>query len=530
MADKKTTALDAQLNEESMRSLLDQLGKITHKMQKPDHSTAQHLQEQGKIPVRARIDYLIDHDSGFLELSPLAGYKLYDTPTPAGGIITGIGKVSGYHCMIIANDPTVKGGSYFPITIKKHLRAQDIALANHLPCIYLVDSGGAFLPMQEDVFPDKEHFGKIFFNQAQLSQRGIPQVAVVLGMCTAGGAYVPAMADQTIMVKDQSSIYLGGPPLVKAATGERIDSETLGGAYTHCRNSGVADYFAQSTFEALDMARTCIKHSNTQQQMKIKNQISMPPQYTAESIYTLIERDSKVQMNVHAIIKKITDDSAFDEFKQLYGKTLICGFAHIDGMPVGIIANNGVLFSEAALKGTHFIELCCSRKIPLLFLQNITGFMVGKKSEHDGIAKHGAKMVMAVACANVPKITLLIGGSYGAGNYAMCGRAFAPDFLFSWPNARVGVMGGEQAATVLTQIKKAQMERRQQPMSEECLQAMADNIRNEYYTKSDPYYASARLWDDGIIDPKDTRKIVSLCLEISSARKTGEFRRGVYRM
>lgn len=486
--------------------------------------------ELGKLLVRERIEKLLDRGSPFLELSQLAGYELYDDPLPAAGIVTGIGHVHGQECMIIANDPSVKGGTYYPVTVKKHLRAQEIAEINHLPCIYLVDSGGAFLPLQDEVFPDRDHFGRIFYNQARMSAKNITQIAVVMGSCTAGGAYVPAMADESIMVKKQATIFLGGPPLVKAATGEEVTAEELGGADVHCRTSGVADYYANSDEHALRMARDIVKQLNRKKTHCINTIASQEPLYPTEELLGIVNADLRTPYDVHEIIARIVDGSEFNEFKALYGTTLVCGFAHIYGYPVGIIANNGILFSESALKGTHFIELCCKRKIPLLFLQNITGFMVGKKYESNGIAKNGAKMVTAVACAAVPKITVLIGGSYGAGNYAMCGRAYGARFLYMWPNARISVMGGEQAAHVLAEVKQQQKKRRKETWAEDEKNQFMQNIRDSYDTNASPYYSSARVWDDGVISPLDTRRIVGLSLATCFNTPIANTEFGIFRM
>jgi len=481
------------------------------------------------LSVRQRIDTLLDPFSPFLELSSLAGKELYDWELRSGGIVCGVGVVSGQECMIIANDPTVKGGTYFPVTVKKHLRAQEIAANNDLPCLYLVDSGGAYLPEQAQVFPDVDGFGRIFYNQARMSAAGIPQIAVVMGSCTAGGAYVPAMADISIMVANQGTIFLAGPPLVKAATGETVSAEELGGADAHCRESGVADYYANSEEEALSIARQAVSSLNRPGFSPPPHE-PLPPRYSQEELLGIIPADSRSSFDVREVIARLVDDSAFDEFKALFGTTLVCGFSNIDGYPVGIIANNGVLFSEAALKGTHFIELCCQRDIPLLFLQNITGFMVGKKYEHQGIAKHGAKLVNAVACANVPKITVVIGGSHGAGNYAMCGRAYSPDFMFMWPNAKISVMGGEQAALVLSQIKQDQLAAKGKLMNSDDMTTMQNTIRDKYAHESSAYYSSARVWDDGIINPQDTRRVLGLTLAISSKRVSKPTRFGVFRM
>ncbi len=499
-------------------------------------SCAKHKAKNKLLP-RERIDKLLDPGSPFLELSQLAGFELYKDDVPAGGIITGIGRIHQRECMIICNDATVKGGTYYPITVKKHLRAQEIAWQNHLPCVYLVDSGGANLPHQAEVFPDKDDFGRIFYNQAKMSAEGIAQIAVVMGSCTAGGAYVPAMADQSIMVKDNATIFLAGPPLVKAATGEVIGSQELGGSEVHCRKSGVADYFAQNDAHALDIAREIVDNLNINYKKAVLNQLNLKnniehlePIYDINDIYGIVEQDTRKPYDVREIIARVVDNSQFKEFKSLYGSTLVTGFANIYGMPVGIIANNGVLFSESALKGSQFIQICCQQKIPLVFLQNITGFMVGQKYEHEGIAKHGAKLVTAVACANVPKITIIIGGSFGAGNYGMCGRAYEPRFLFMWPNARISVMGGEQAANVLAQVKDEQLEKAGKSWSSAERIAFMDPIRQQYETEGHPYYSSARLWDDGIIDPVDTRKVLGLSLSTCLNKPIEETHFGIFRM
>jgi 3-methylcrotonyl-CoA carboxylase beta subunit len=511
-----------QRNVESMTLQVKQLNALTEKIALGGGTILQEKhQQRGKLLVRERIKQLLDGDSPFLELSPLAGYELYKEEVAAGGIVTGVGRIHGRDCMIIANDATVKGGTYYPITLKKHLRAQAIAEENHLPCLYLVDSGGANLPFQAEVFPDREHFGRIFYNQARMSSLGIPQIAVVLGSCTAGGAYIPAMADESIMVKNQATIFLAGPPLVKAATGEEVTEQELGGADVHCKISGVADHYAENEHEALSMARECVQHLTQQVSIPFTIQQSVPPRYEIKDLYGLIPTSLKIFMDVKEIIARLVDDSDFHEFKAKYGITLICGFAHIYGIPVGIIANNGVLFSESAQKATHFIELCCQRKIPLLFLQNITGFMVGKKAEASGIAKEGAKMVHAVACAQVPKLTVIIGGSFGAGNYAMCGRAYDPRFLWMWPNARISVMGGEQAASVLTQVKK-----NKSPQEEEFIK----NLAQQYDKQGHPLYSSARLWDDGIIDPLATRDTLGLALSITLNKTITSTRFGIFRI
>jgi 3-methylcrotonyl-CoA carboxylase beta subunit len=483
----------------------------------------QRHQEQGKLLPRERITHLLDMRTPFLELSLLAGYALYEEQVPAGGVITGIGTIMGHTCMVIANDATVKGGTYFPITVKKHLRAQEIAAHNHLPCIYLVDSGGAFLPKQAEVFADREHFGRIFFNQANLSAKGIAQIAVVMGSCTAGGAYVPAMADIAIMVRNQATIFLGGPPLVKAATGEVVTAEELGGADLHCRISGVADYSAKNDRQALEIAREAISNINTKPtpppQATYKE-----PRYPAEELYGIVNQDPRRLYDVREIIARLVDDSVLDEFKAQYGNTLVCGFAHLCGYPIAILANNGILFSESALKGTQFIQLCTQRNIPLVFLQNINGFMVGKKYEAGGIAKDGAKLVSAVACSRLPKITVIIGGSFGAGNYAMCGRAYDPQFLWTWPNARISVMGGEQAAQVLSHVNQGK------EADGEAEEASKNKIRAQYDAEGHPYYASARLWDDGIIDPLDTRKVLALSLAAIANAPIEKTQWGVFRM
>jgi len=486
--------------------------------------------ERGKLLPRERIDVLLDVGTPFLELSQLAAYEVYEEELAAGGIITGIGRICGQECMVIANDATVKGGSYFPLTVKKHLRAQTIAQENHLPCIYLVDSGGANLPRQDEVFPDREHFGRFFFNQANMSAMGIPQIAVVMGSCTAGGAYIPAMADESIIVREQGTIFLAGPPLVKAATGEVVSAEDLGGADVHCRTSGVADHYAQNDHHALQLARNAVKRLNRRKPLSLDVAPSQEPAYPADEIYGIIPKDSRKPYDVREIIARVVDGSDFDEFKALYGTTLICGFARIFGYPVGIVANNGILFSESAQKGTHFIELCAQRKIPLIFLQNITGFMVGQQYEAGGIAKHGAKMVMAVACAKVPKLTVLIGGSFGAGNYGMCGRAYDPRFMFMWPNARISVMGGEQAAGVMAQIKRDQYERENQDWPTDEEKAFKQPILDTYEKQGHPYYASARLWDDGVIDPADTRMVLGLSLSASLNKPIEDSTFGVFRM
>lgn len=485
---------------------------------------------KGKLLVRERIDALLDADSPFLEVGQLAAHKVYGEDVPCAGVVAGIGLIHGTECMIVANDATVKGGSYYPLTVKKHLRAQAIAEQNHLPCIYLVDSGGANLPRQDEVFPDREHFGRIFYNQARMSAMNIPQIAVVMGSCTAGGAYVPAMADESIIVKEQGTIFLAGPPLVKAATGEEVSAEELGGADVHTRISGVADHLANNDLHALDIARHAVARLNRQKPDTTVNQPVKPPRYPIEELYGIVPQDLRQSFDVREVIARVVDDSDFDEFKARYGTTLVCGFASLYGMPVGIVANNGILFGESAQKGAHFIELCSQRKIPLIFLQNITGFMVGKQYEASGIAKHGAKMVTAVACANVPKLTVLIGGSFGAGNYGMCGRAYDPRFMFMWPNARISVMGGEQAAGVLAQVKKDQAERAGTTWTQADESAVKQPVVDSYEQQGHPYYASARLWDDGVIDPADTRKVLGLALSASLNKPIDDTHFGVFRM
>ena len=485
---------------------------------------------RGKLLVRQRIRALLDPGSPFLEFSALAAHQVYGEDVPAAGIITGIGRVSGLECLIIANDATVKGGSYYPLTVKKHLRAQAIAAENHLPCIYLVDSGGANLPRQDEVFPDREHFGRIFFNQANMSAQNIPQIAAVMGSCTAGGAYVPAMADESIIVAEQGTIFLAGPPLVKAATGEVVSAEELGGADVHCRTSGVADHLANNDRHALDLVRRAVARLNRVKVAQGDIREAREPLYSPREIYGVVPDDARVAYDVREVITRIVDGSELDEFKALFGTTLVCGFARILGYPVGIVANNGILFGESAQKGAHFVELCAQRKIPLFFLQNISGFMVGKQYENSGIAKHGAKMVTAVATANVPKFTLLIGGSFGAGNYGMCGRAYDPRFLFMWPNARISVMGGEQAAAVLAQVTRDKHERDGHQWSTEQEARFRRPIVEDYEHQGHPYYASARLWDDGVIDPADTRMVLGLAISASYNRPIGETKFGVFRM
>ncbi|HAT2065468.1 TPA: methylcrotonoyl-CoA carboxylase [Legionella pneumophila] len=526
-----TSSQEFKNNQANMQALVTDLREKIHQISLggDEKARAKH-QQQGKLLPRERLHQLLDPGSPFLELSQLAAYQVYEDTIPAAGIITGIGRVAGNECVIVVNDATVKGGTYYPLTVKKHLRAQEIALINHLPCIYLVDSGGAFLPLQDQVFADKEHFGRVFYNQAQMSALNIPQIAVVMGSCTAGGAYVPAMADESIMVKNQATIFLGGPPLVKAATGEVISAEELGGAEVHCRHSGVSDHYAENDAHALHLARVAISNLNRKKPDSIHRVDTVPPLYDSEDLTGIIPTDPRKPFDIREIIARVVDGSEFDEFKALFGTTLVCGFARLYGYPIGIIANNGILFSESAQKGSHFIELCCQRKIPLVFLQNITGFMVGSKYEASGIAKHGAKMVTAVANANVPKFTIIVGGSFGAGNYAMCGRAYAPRFLWAWPNARISVMGGEQAANVLAQITREKYAKQGKEWSLEEEEQFKTQMRSQYETQGNPYYASARLWDDGVIAPQDTRKILGLGLSAALNAPIEDTRFGVFRM
>ena len=514
-----------------MEELVDQLrSKIETVKKGGGEAAVKRHKERGKMFVRERIDAVIDPDTPFLEFSALAANGMYDDEAPCAGLVTGIGTIHGHQAVIVANDATVKGGAYFPITVKKHLRAQEIAMQNHLPCVYLVDSGGAFLPLQADVFPDRDHFGRIFYNQARMSGAGIYQVAAVLGSCTAGGAYVPAMSDEAIIVRNQGTIFLGGPPLVKAATGEEVTAEELGGADVHCRISGVADHYAQNDADALRIVRDVFR--SIPNAKKQSGQVAEPenPQHDAGEIYGIIPRDPKKTYDVREVIYRIVDASWFHEFKALYGPTVVCGFARIWGYPAGIIGNNGVLFSESALKATHFIELCAQRNIPLVFLQNITGFMVGKKYEHGGIAKDGAKMVNAVANAAVPKFTVIIGGSYGAGNYGMCGRAYGPRQLWMWPNARISVMGGEQAANVLLQVKMDQLRAQSKTLSPAEQQEFMKPTLDKYAQEGNAYYSTARLWDDGVIDPADTRMVLALGISAAMNAPPVETRFGVFRM
>jgi 3-methylcrotonyl-CoA carboxylase beta subunit len=507
--------------------LRDQLARAA--LGGPERAREKHV-ARGKLLPRDRVEALLDPGTPFLELSPLAAHGMYDDEAPGAGIITGIGRVAGTECVIVANDATVKGGTYYPMTVKKHLRAQEVARDNLLPCLYLVDSGGAFLPKQDDVFPDRDHFGRIFYNQATLSGMGVPQLAVVMGSCTAGGAYVPAMSDESIIVADQGTIFLGGPPLVKAATGEVVSAEDLGGGDLHARTSGVVDHLAVDDRHALQLARDAVAHLNRTKTVPVSVTDPEPPAYDPAELYGLVPADVRQPYDVREVIARVVDGSRFHEFKPLYGDTLVCGFARIHGYPVGIVANNGILFSESALKGAHFIELCNQRGVPLVFLQNITGFMVGREYEAGGIAKDGAKMVTAVACSTVPKLTVVIGGSFGAGNYAMCGRAYSPRFLWMWPNARISVMGGEQAASVLATVRRDGLEARGEDWSAEAEEAFKDPIREQYETQGHPYYATARLWDDGVIDPAETRDVLGLGLSAALNAPIEPPSYGVFRM
>ena len=520
-----------QANAAQLRSVVEDLRKQMAQaaLGGGDKARAKHT-ERGKLLPRERIRGLLDPGSPFLEFSALAAHAMYEGAAPGAGLVTGIGRVHGIEVVVVANDATVKGGTYFPITVKKHLRAQEIALENRLPCIYLVDSGGAFLPLQDEVFPDRDHFGRIFYNQARLSALNIPQIAVVMGSCTAGGAYVPAMSDETVIVKEQGTIFLGGPPLVKAATGEVVDAESLGGAEVHTSISGVADHFAENDQHALAIARDIVANLNRRKQLPVAVREASEPKYAPEEIYGVVPQDTRRPFDIREIIARIVDGSEFQEFKARYGKTLVCGFSHIYGYPIGIVANNGILFPESALKGAHFIELCNQRDIPLVFLQNITGFMVGKKYEQAGIAKDGAKMVTAVACSHVPKFTVIIGGSFGAGNYAMCGRGYQPRFLWMWPNARISVMGGEQAASVLATVRRDGLESFGKSWSKEEEEAFKAPIRDQYERQGHPYYASARLWDDGVIDPADTRRVLGLAISAALNAPIEKQRFGVFRM
>ena len=531
-----TRSDDFKANAAAMQVVVDDLKEKISKIALGggEEARQKHL-ARGKLLPRDRVQTLLDPGTPFLEFSQLAAFNMYKEKNdadaaPSAGVITGIGRVAGQECVIVCNDATVKGGTYYPLTVKKHLRAQEIAEQNNLPCIYLVDSGGANLPNQEDVFPDRDHFGRIFYNQATMSAKGIPQIAVVMGSCTAGGAYVPAMSDESIIVKNQGTIFLGGPPLVKAATGEVVSAEDLGGGDVHTRLSGVVDHLAQNDTHALSLARTIVSNLNRQKPQQLVLREVIAPKYAAQELYGVIPVDTRKPFDVREVIARIVDASQFDEFKARYGTTLVCGFAHIHGMPVGIIANNGILFSESALKGTHFIELCCQRKIPLVFLQNITGFMVGRKYENEGIARNGAKMVTAVATANVPKFTVIIGGSFGAGNYGMCGRAFSPRFMWMWPNARISVMGGEQAASVLATVRRDGIEAKGGTWTAEEEANFKQPIKDQYEHQGHPYFASARLWDDGVIDPADTRMVLGLGLSAALNAPIPDVKFGLFRM
>ncbi|APW39878.1 methylcrotonoyl-CoA carboxylase [Rhodoferax koreense] len=527
---------DFQANAAAMRALVDDLRtKLAQAAAGGGEAARAKHTARGKLLPRERVQMLLDPGTPFLELSPLAALGMYpdrdgSDSAPCAGLITGIGRVSGVDCMIVCNDATVKGGTYYPLTVKKHLRAQEVAQQNGLPCIYLVDSGGANLPNQDEVFPDRDHFGRIFYNQANMSAQGIAQIAVVMGSCTAGGAYVPAMSDESIIVKNQGTIFLAGPPLVKAATGEVVSAEDLGGGDVHTRLSGVADHLAQNDMHALALARASVRNLNRKKPATQVESAPDAPHFAAEELYGVIPVDTRKPFDVREIIARIVDGSAFDEFKARYGTTVVCGFARIEGMSVGIIANNGILFSESALKATHFIELCCQRKVPLVFLQNITGFMVGRRYENEGIARNGAKMVTAVATANVPKFTVIIGGSFGAGNYGMCGRAYSPRFLWMWPNARISVMGGEQAAGVLATVRRDGIEAKGGTWSAEEEESFKAPIRNQYEVQGHPYYATARLWDDGVIDPADTRRVLALGLSAALNMPIPDVKFGLFRM
>jgi len=526
-----TAAKEFRANQKAMRALTEELaGQRANAAEGgPARARERHL-ARGKLLPRERVMTLLDPGAPFLELSPLAAHGMYDDAIHGAGLITGIGRVGGRECVIVCNDSTIKGGTYYPMTVKKHLRAQEIARDNRLPCIYLVDSGGANLPHQTEVFPDREHFGRIFYNQATLSAAAIPQIAVVMGSCTAGGAYVPAMSDEAIIVKNQGTIFLGGPPLVKAATGEMVSAEELGGAEVHTKKSGVADYLAENDRHALAVCRRIVGNLNTSRASDIVLAKPAEPKYDAVELDGVVPADLRKQYDVREVIARLVDGSEFDEFKALYGQTLVTGFARIHGIPVGILGNNGILFSESALKAAHFIELCCQRRVPLLFLQNIVGFMVGRDYESGGIAKDGAKMVTAVACAQVPKITVIVGGSYGAGNYGMCGRAYGPRFLFTWPNARISVMGGEQAASVLATVRRDNIVSEGKKWSEVEEEEFKQPIREQYETEGNPYYATARLWDDGIIAPAETRRVLALCFSVALNAPIPETKFGVFRM
>jgi 3-methylcrotonyl-CoA carboxylase beta subunit len=525
------TSFDFARNAEAMKALVTELsGKLARVAGGGGEAARARHTSRGKMLARDRVDLLLDPGTAFLELSPLAANGMYGGDVHSASIITGVGRVSGRECVIVANDATIKGGTYYPMTVKKHLRAQDIARQNNLPCIYMVDSGGAFLPQQDEIFPDERHFGRIFYNQANMSALGIPQIAIVMGSCTAGGAYVPAMSDESIIVRNQGTIFLGGPPLVKAATGEAVTAEELGGADVHSRQSGVTDHYAQNDTHAIGIARRIVSTLKPPQRVSLNMRAPREPLFATEELYGVVPADGRKPFDVRDIIARIVDGSEFDEFKKLYGQTLVCGFAHIWGHPVGIVANNGILFSESSLKGAHFIELCCQRGIPLVFLQNITGFMVGKKYEAGGIARDGAKLVTAVATAAVPKFTVVIGGSYGAGNYGMCGRAFSPRFLWMWPNARISVMGGEQASIVLSTLRRENIEAKGGTWSEKEEREFQAPIRAQYESQGNPYYATARLWDDGVIDPADTRLLLALGLSAAANAPIEPTTFGLFRM
>lgn len=527
----RTGSAEFMANRAAMAILQEDLAKQVALVHQGGSERARELHtSRGKLFVRDRINLLLDEDTAFLEFSALAAHGLYEGKAPGAGVVTGIGRIHGIECLIVANDATVKGGTYLPMTVKKHVRAQEIALQNQLPCVYLVDSGGAFLPLQAEVFPDRDHFGRIFFNQARLSAAGLPQISAVMGSCTAGGAYVPAMSDECVIVRGTGTIFLGGPPLVKAATGEDVTPEDLGGADVHCRTSGVADHMARDDRHALAQVRTMVSHLNRSKDWPVKRGTPEAPALDPAELGGVIPSDPKTPYDVREVIGRVVDGSRFHEFKELYGTTLVCGFAHIEGIPVGIVANNGILFSESAQKGAHFIELCGQRRIPLVFLQNITGFMVGSRYEAGGIARDGAKLVAAVSTVAVPKITIIIGGSFGAGNYGMCGRAYDPRMMYMWPNARLSVMGGEQAASVLTQVKKDQLERADETLSPQDEKALRDPILAKYEEEGHPYYCSARIWDDGVIDPVDTRAVLALSLSAALNAPIPETRFPVFRM
>jgi 3-methylcrotonyl-CoA carboxylase beta subunit len=526
-----TSSSDFARNSEAMRSLVADLREKLSQVAGGGGGVSRNRHTaRGKMLARERVDLLVDPGTAFMELSPLAAYGLYGGDVHSASVVTGVGRISGRECVIVANDATIKGGTYYPMTVKKHLRAQDVARQNNLPCVYMVDSGGAFLPLQDEIFPDERHFGRIFYNQAQMSSQGIPQIAIVMGSCTAGGAYVPAMSDESIIVRNQGTIFLGGPPLVKAATGEVVTAEELGGADVHSRQSGVTDHYAQNDAHAIGIARRIVGTLKPSVRPNLNMHSPRDPLFAVEEIYGVVPVDGRKPFDVRDIIARVVDGSEFDEFKKLYGTTLVCGFAHIWGFPVGIIANNGILFSESSLKGAHFIELCCQRGIPLVFLQNITGFMVGKKYEAGGIARDGAKLVTAVATASVPKFTVVIGGSYGAGNYGMCGRAYSPRFLWMWPNARISVMGGEQASMVLSQVRRDNIEAKGDSWSKEDEETFRSPIRAQYESQGHPYYATARLWDDGVIDPADTRLVLGLGLSAASNAPIEPTKFGLFRM